>query len=514
MKTVWDVALEPKETSSWTVFSNVVPLISLVNIAGLCLRSRPECLGLEPSVGGRVGLHFCIVRVLFVTSEVHPFSKTGGLADVAGALPPVLVRQGTSVTVISPWYANLSGTPHVVGTLTLEDGDAFRVGRLELDGVQHIFIGSPDFDRPNFYGYDDDVRRFARFCVAVPRVAGLLGLEVDAVHLNDWQTGLLAPILRSSIVPRTFDRVGIVYTIHNLQYQGRWNIPDVLSWTGLPGFVAGSDGLEFHHDASAAKAGMVFCDAITTVSPTYAHEVQTPAMGFGMDGVLRERGVTGVLNGLDTAYWNPAQDAYLKKPYRDLRGKAVSRAALVTEFSLEPSRPILAMVTRLADQKGLDLLMAALPQVVNDWNLVVLGSGEARYRGPLEALARFATGTVAFDARFNEALAHRIYAGADAFLMPSFFEPCGLSQMISMRYGTVPIVRRTGGLADTVPESHGYGFQAYSEGAMLEALGRARADWGSSAWRKRVRVGMASDFGWDAPARAYLDLYGRLRRSG
>jgi starch synthase len=477
-------------------------------------RNRPEFPSLEPqSTVARVGLHFCIVRVLFVTSEVHPFSKTGGLADVAGALPPVLVQLGASVTVISPWYANLNGAPHTVGTLTLEDGDTFRVGRLELDGVQHIFIGSPDFDRPHFYGYDDDVRRFARFCVAVPRVVGLLGLQVDTVHLNDWQTGLLAPILRASVVPRTFDRVGIAYTIHNLQYQGRWNIPDVLSWTGLPGFVAGHDGLEFHGDASAAKAGMVFSDVITTVSPTYAQEVQTPAMGFGMDGVLRERGVMGVLNGLDTTYWNPAHDAYLEKPYKDLKGKATARASLVAALGLEPERPILAMVTRLADQKGLDLLMAGLPHIVTDWNLVVLGSGEARYRGPLEALARFATGTVAFDARFNEALAHRIYAGADAFLMPSFFEPCGLSQMISMRYGTVPIVRRTGGLADTVPESHGYGFSAYSESAMLEALGRARADWGTNAWRKRARAGMDTDFGWTAPAQAYLDAYARLRRS-
>jgi starch synthase len=236
-------------------------------------------------------------------------------------------------------------------------------------------------------------------------------------------------------------------------------------------------------------------------------------MGFGMDGVLRERGVMGVLNGLDTTYWNPAHDAYLEKPYKDLKGKATARASLVAALGLEPERPILAMVTRLADQKGLDLLMAGLPHIVTDWNLVVLGSGEARYRGPLEALARFATGTVAFDARFNEALAHRIYAGADAFLMPSFFEPCGLSQMISMRYGTVPIVRRTGGLADTVPESHGYGFSAYSESAMLEALGRARADWGSNAWRKRARAGMDTDFGWTAPAQAYLDAYARLRRS-
>lgn len=453
------------------------------------------------------------MRVLFVTSEVHPFSKTGGLADVAGALPSVLVRLGSSVTVISPWYASLSGTPQVVGTLELSDGESFRIGRLELDGVQHIFIGSEDFERHNYYGYDDDVRRFARFCVAIPRVVELLGLEVDTVHLNDWQTGLLAPILRAGVGSHGLSGAGIAYTIHNLQYQGRWNIPDVLSWTGLPGFVAGHDGLEFHGDASAAKAGMIFSDAITTVSPTYALEVQTPEMGFGMDGVLRERGVVGVLNGLDTTYWNPAQDAYLEKHYKDLKGKAAARAALVAELSLHPERPILAMVTRLADQKGLDLLMAGLPGIVNDWNLVVLGSGEARYRGPLEALSRFAAGTVAFDSRFNEAFAHRIYAGADAFLMPSFFEPCGLSQMISMRYGTVPIVRRTGGLADTVPESHGYGFLAYSEGAMLGTLERARKDWGSKAWRDRAVAGMASDFGWDSRARTYLEIYARLRNS-
>ena len=451
------------------------------------------------------------MKLLYVSSEVHPYSKTGGLADVAGALPVALAASGMRATVLSPWYRTLNGEPKLVGTLESPAlPEPVRIGRLERQGVEYLFLGSSSFTRDQPYGYPDDVERFVYFSKAVPHAAGMLGLQPDVVHLNDWQTGLVAPILRLTRVPASLGRAKIVYTIHNMQYQGRWNVQEVLEWSELPPSTVGLDGLEFYGDANCAKAGINYSDAVTTVSPRYALEVQTQEFGYGLDGVLRRKGVVGILNGIDTDYWNPAQDTLIPHPYQDFDGKSASRNALVEEFGLEPSRPILAMVTRLADQKGLDLVMEALPGIVKDWNVVVLGSGDKRYAGVLEAMTTIAPERVAFRGGFNEPLAHRIYAGADAFLMPSFFEPCGLSQMISMRYGTVPIVRRTGGLANTVPESRGYGFESYDAKALTDTLARARSEWNTPAWRNRVLEGMAGEFGWAQAAQEHLRLYQAL----
>jgi starch synthase len=442
-------------------------------------------------------------QIAFVSSEVHPFSKTGGLADVAGALPTALARLGLKMLVISPWYSSLKAQPELVGTLSL--GHAIRVGRIRRDNVDYVFLGGEDFDRAQYYGYWDDVRRFAGFCRAVLPTLQMLEFVPTVLHLNDWQSGLLAPIVKHSSNPAK-----LVYSIHNLAYQGRWNIPEVLAWSGLPPEVAGQEGLEYYGDASCAKAGLAFSDRITTVSPSYALEIQTPEYGEGLDGFLRARGVSGILNGIDTDYWNPATDQYFEHHYSNLNAKSATRAAFCHEFQLDASRPILAMVTRLTDQKGLDLVLPALPEIIQDWNLVVLGSGEPRYQIALEALAAENPSRVAFSNAFNEPLAHRIYAAADAFLMPSRFEPCGLSQLISMRYGTVPIVRHTGGLIDTVPESRGYGFSQYSTQALLETLQRARRDWGSSIWQQKANLGMGLNVSWDAAALEYQALYARL----
>jgi starch synthase len=454
------------------------------------------------------------MRLVYVTSEVHPFSKTGGLADVAGALPVALARLGVQSTVISPWYSTLNagpnGTPELAGTLeVMVKGQPYpvRVGQIMRDGVQYVFLGSESFAREQPYGYPDDVERFVRFSKAVPAAAELLKLEPDVVHLNDWQTGLIAPMLKLNRMPNRFEHSKIVYTIHNLQYQGRWNPREVLEWSGLPQSTVGLDGLEFYGDANLAKAGINYSDAVTTVSPRYAQEVQTPEFGCGLEGVLSKKGVTGILNGIDTGYWNPASDTHLTAHYSDLAGKTAARDALIRELGLDRHKPILAMVTRLADQKGLDLLLETLPAVVQDWTLVVLGSGERQYMSVLETMRSLNSARVAFSGRFDEALAHRIYAGADAFLMPSQFEPCGLSQLISMRYGTVPIVRRTGGLADTVPESRGYGFEPYTVKALTDTLARARAEFATPAWNARVVAGMAGEYGWDRAAQAHIELY-------
>ena len=447
------------------------------------------------------------LQIAFVSSEVHPYSKTGGLADVAGALPAALARIGLKVVVFSPWYSSLKASPELIDSVYLPWlGQTVRIGKIRDRDVDYVFLGLEAFDRTQYYGYWDDVERFAGFCRAVLPVLEQLGFQPDIFHLNDWQTGLLAPLVKHSSLPSK-----VIYSIHNLAYQGRWNIPEVLEWTGLPPEVAGQEGLEYFGDVSCAKAGLAFSDRITTVSPTYAHEIQTPEYGEGLDGFLRARGVSGILNGIDTDYWNPSTDQYLDHHYSTLEAKPAARAALCQEFGLDASRPILAMVTRLTDQKGLDLVLPALPEIVHDWNLVVLGSGEQRYQTALEELVAHNPSHAAFSNTFNEPLAHRIYAGADAFLMPSRFEPCGLSQLISMRYGTVPIVRHTGGLIDTVPESRGYGFKTYSSAVLLETLARARRDWGSTIWYEKALFGMQLNVSWDAAALEYQALYARLK---
>jgi starch synthase len=445
-------------------------------------------------------------QIAFVSSEVHPYSKSGGLADVAGALPMSLAKLGLEIKVFSPWYLNLKANPELIGTLDLPWlGQTLRIGSIRNQDVDFVFLGLPAFERTSYYGYFDDVERFAGFCRALLPVLEMLEFDPDVIHLNDWQTGLIAPTVTHSSL-----KAKLVYSIHNLAYQGRWNIPEVLAWSGLPPEVAGQEGLEYFGDASCAKAGLAFSAAITTVSPTYALEIQTLEYGEGLDGFLRSRGVTGILNGIDTDYWNPSTDQYLKHHYKVFEDKAVARDSLCQELGLDASRPVLAMVTRLADQKGLDLVIPALPEIVKDWNLVVLGSGEQHYQNALEALKNQMPNRVAFSNKFDEPFAHRIYAGADAFLMPSRFEPCGLSQLISMRYGTVPIVRYTGGLIDTVPESRGYGFQAYDTTAMLEVLTSARRDWQSENWQTKARSGMNLNVSWDAAALEYRVLYAKL----
>jgi starch synthase len=445
-------------------------------------------------------------QIAFVSSEVHPYSKSGGLADVAGALPIALARLDLSIKVFSPWYSSLKASPELIGTLYLPGlHQTLRVGRIRENDVDFVFLGLTAFDRSQYYGYGDDVWRFTGFCRALLPVLEMLEFYPDVIHLNDWQTGLIAPLVTHSSL-----KAKLVYSIHNLAYQGRWNVGDILAWTGLPPEVAGHEGLEYYSDASCAKAGLAFSNLITTVSPSYALEIQTPEFGEGLDGFLRSRGVTGILNGIDTTFWNPSTDQYLEHHYNTLEGKPSARAALCQELGLDASRPVLSMVTRLADQKGLDLVLPALPEIVRDWNLVVLGSGEERYQIALENLKTQHPNQVAFSNTFDEPFAHRIYAGADAFLMPSRFEPCGLSQLISMRYGTVPIVRHTGGLIDTVPESRGYGFSTYSTTAMLETLARARHDWHSEIWREKALLGMTLNVGWDAAALEYQALYARF----
>ncbi len=442
------------------------------------------------------------MKIALVSSEVHPFSKSGGLADVASSLPLALAALGHEVVVVSPWYKSLKTQPYYLWDLqTPRLSTKMGVGDRLEGGVRWVFVGGTLFDRTDYYGYDDDVYRFAQFCLAVPHVLHGLHFFPDVMHLNDWQTGLLAPILRHGDIPDAQRRARSVISIHNLSFQGSWNLREVQGWTGLP-----PSDLEWAGEANCLKAGLQSADRVSTVSPRYAWEITTPEGGCGLDSLLRSRGVIGILNGIDTNYWNPATDRYTDHHFMNLEGKQAARAALCEELLLDLSRPTLAMVSRLSEQKGLSIIFGALESLARDWNLVLLGSGDVNAEAHLHWFARTHQ-NVFFTGGFNEPLAHRIYAGSDAFLMPSLFEPCGLSQMIAMRYGTLPIARAVGGLLDTVPETKGYPFWDYTVSALIGTAAHARSQWRSKAWANKVKLAMSTDFSWDQAAKQYLELY-------
>ncbi|THF87862.1 glycogen synthase [Deinococcus sp. KSM4-11] len=452
------------------------------------------------------------MQVVHVGSEVFPYSRSGGLGDVLGALPAEQARLGAQVTVVSPWYAGLAGTPAPVweGRMPEVSGalgnPVVRLGEIVEGGVRYVFIGMGVFERPGLY-HDDDVWRYSLFGRAVLPALAVLGVVPDVVHGHDWQAGLVVAYAHLAGI-RT------VFSVHNLQYQGRWNLAEASHWTGLPGWTLGPDALEFHGDISLMKGGLSFADHVTTVSPTYALEITTPQYGEGLEGLLvrltREGRVSGIINGLDQERWNPRTDPDIPA-FSDRAGKGAATEALRAEFDLDGA-PILATVSRLADQKGIDLLVEALPELVQDWNVVVLGGGDPLLTGALLGWSQHAR--VVFKQGLNEPLAHRIYAGADAFAMPSRFEPCGLSQMISMRYGTLPVVRETGGLVDTVPEDIGFRFAGATAEALAAACGEALAEYGRpDAWGARIERAMQLDFSWSGPAGQYLELYERLTRA-
>ncbi|MEJ2359408.1 MAG: glycogen synthase [Deinococcales bacterium] len=459
-----------------------------------------------------------LMRVLFATSEVVPYSKTGGLADVAGALPRALAAQGHELLVVSPWYRSLRAEP---APLWIGDVDApfaggfepVGVGTLEADGVRYAFVGHRDFQREDLYGYSDDVRRFSRFTRAVPQVAARLGFLPDLVHANDWHTGYLPLVLAHGWhLPAGFPGLPSIFTVHNVQYQGTSGLEEALWWLRLPGAFA-QEYMNHFGSANAMQAALGYTWAVTTVSPTYAAEIQRPEYGYGLDGTFRHvrDKLVGILNGLDTEAWNPGGDTYLPRPYDadDPGGKTEAKRALTQRLELDGSTPVLGVVSRLADQKGIDLLEAAGDRLVRQgWSVALLGSGDALLERALRDLAARHPGRVGAVIGFDEALAHLIYAGSDALAVPSRFEPCGLSQMIAMRYGTVPIARDTGGLHDTVEHQQtGYLFEHANPEGLLWATGLAMEAYGSDRWAAMMRRAMRRDFSWERSAQRYAELY-------
>ncbi len=472
------------------------------------------------------------MKVLFVTSEVAPFSKTGGLGDVAGALPAALAALGHDVKVVSPRYAEvrdsrLTPTGHTILLRMPFGAPQGALLSLKLsERLELLFLeNAPFFEREGLYGdrwgeFGDNHRRFAYLTLGALQAAQRLRFIPDIIHFNDWQTGLGPVALRRGFQGTPLARSRSVLTIHNLAYQGQFG-KDIMGDLGLPWELFTADnGLEFYDAVNFLKGGITFADALTTVSPTYAKEIQTSEQGFGLDGLLRRRQhvLTGIVNGIDTDIWNPGTDRYLPAHYRpqDMAGKAVCKRALLERFGLpDDGAPVFGIVTRLAWQKGVDLLLDALPTALQaHMRFVAVGNGEGGYEEGLRQLQARFPGQVSVHIGFDPALSHLLEAGADFFLMPSRYEPCGLNQMYSLRYGTVPIVRATGGLVDTVEgglEGNGILFEAFHRTALLAAIRRALALYADpprlEAFRRR---GMEKDFSWAASARKYEALYASL----
>jgi len=473
------------------------------------------------------------MEILFVASEVAPWSKTGGLGDVAGALPRALAARGHVVSVVTPRYAAID--PKREGFVRRDNavrvrGEAttvwVREGKPTVYFVEHErLFGS----RRGVYGeggheYGDNAERFTFLSRAALALPAATGARPRIVHANDWQAGLVPFLMRQEHGhDPALAGARAVFTIHNLAYQGVFP-KDVVPHLGLPWDVFRFEAMEFFDQLSFMKAGLVFADALTTVSPSYAQEILTPHGGHSLDAVLRQRrrDLHGILNGIDVVGWDPATDPHLPAHYsaRALAGKARCKAALQHELGL-PVRadvPLAAVVSRLADQKGVDLLVAVLPELLaRDVQLAVLGSGDRAYEEALTRTARAAPDRMAARIGFDEPLAHRVEAGADLFLMPSRFEPCGLNQMYSLRYGTVPVVRAVGGLDDTVEDYDGWSrgmgfkFRDYTPSALLLATRRAlETSRDRRAWRGLMARGMAQDFSWERSAASYEALYLQL----
>ncbi len=476
-------------------------------------------------------------KVLFIASECVPFVKTGGLADVVGSLPKYFDQDRYEVRVIVPNYICIgSEWKEKMNFVTNFYMDmAWRsqyVGVLEMgyEGIQYYFIDNEYYfagDRP--YGYiHEDVEKFAFFSKAALSILPVVDYKPDIVHCHDWQTGLIPVYLKDSFHAGEFyANMKSIMTIHNLKFQGIWNIPAVQDATGLDMSYFTSDKLEAFGDANYLKGGIVYADYVTTVSRTYAEEIKSPHYGEHLDGLMRARSncLLGIVNGLDYEEWNPKTDSMIPKKYTEetfRTEKAKNKLALQKELGLEADKKkmLIGIVSRLTDQKGFDLIDRVMDELCqDDVQIVVLGTGDERYENMFRHYAWKYSGKVAACIYYSNELSHKIYAASDAFLMPSRFEPCGLSQLMGLRYGSLPIVRETGGLKDTVEpyneyeeKGTGFGFTNYNAHEMLGAIRYAESVYYDKkrSWNKMVERAMKEDFSWKHSARQYEELYDRL----
>jgi len=479
------------------------------------------------------------VKILFVASEATPFAKTGGLADVAGSLPPALATLGHEVRVVIPRYRCVdreqfklrSVARFYVPVGAWKERCEILEGKMDARVKVYFVEKERYFDRPGLYGtaqsdYVDNAERFLFFSRAALELCRALDFSPDIVHCNDWQTGFMPLYLdRLYRSDARFKRTRSVFTVHNLGYQGLfWHWDMGLTGLGWDEFTP--EGVEFYGKVNFMKAGLVAADLITTVSKTYSREIQTAENGQGLEGVLarRAKDLFGVVNGIDYQLWDPVHDRDLPRTFSATRlaGKTLCKEKLKSSLGLAPGdAPLIGMVTRLAAQKGLDIVAGALPAIMaSGAQLVVLGTGDETYQKLLTHASRRYPDRMRILLQYDEKLAKQIYAGCDMFLMPSHYEPCGLSQMIALRYGTVPIVRKTGGLADTVQDYHprtgrgtGFVFDEYTSGALIRCLDRAIAVYTDvDAWHGLMQTGMKQDFSWQQSAKEYEAIYRKAMR--
>ena len=491
------------------------------------------------------------LQILFVTPEVTPFARTGGLGDVSSALPKALSALGHDVRIVMPLYQAVRDqgvpltqaladvhVPHGLGPRTMQVWQtALHAPPSRANTVRTLPVYCIEqdgyFARPGLYGneagdYPDNAERFAFFCRAVLELMPALNWWPEVLHCHDWQTALLAAYKRflPGLAPQWYD-TPLIYTIHNLAYQGLFPA-SMMPLTGLPPTLFHPEGLEFYGHLNLMKAGLLYADALTTVSPSYAEEICSPEFGMGLEGVLgmRRSVLHGILNGVDYAVWNPESDPAIAASYTAaaLLGKVACKAALLQryDFPEDLETPIIGIISRLVAQKGVDILVAALDRLLGmDVRFAILGTGEPQYQEQLVSQARAHPRRMGVRLGFHDELAHQIEAGSDCFLMPSRFEPCGLNQLYSMRYGTIPIVRATGGLRDTVipyradtGEGTGFVFQEPTAEALFQAVQTALTTYANrTAWQQLIRNAMAQDFSWEQSAKQYLNLYQRSLRN-
>ncbi len=476
------------------------------------------------------------MKIAIVTSEAVPFSKTGGLADVAGTLFKEYLNMGMDAFLFVPLYKktweqfkdDIQDTGIVIDVPLGKAVRKCRVFSMEPPTLHHsitpshriFFIGNEEyFGRDDLYGtaygdYPDNDQRFTFFCKSVLELCKKLKIDMDVIHCNDWQTGLI-PLYLKTVYKDAFIRTKSVITIHNLGYQGIFP-PQTMEIAGLGWDLFNMDGVEFYGNMNFLKAGIVGADIITTVSKTYAREILTPESGFGLDGILRKRAdcIYGILNGIDYDEWNPSTDKFLPYTYneRRLSGKMKCKSELMKRCSLEgdSNTPLLSFIGRLSSQKGIDILAEAIPEAIaKGANIVILGKGEDYYQALLGSMRDLFSGRLFFYSGFEESIAHLTYAGSDIFLMSSKYEPCGLGQMIAMRYGTIPLGRRTGGLADTIDDGEtGFLFDEYSSRELMSGIDRALISYkDKKMWQRMIKSAMSRDFSWGKSAREYLEIY-------
>lgn len=476
-----------------------------------------------------------MLKVLFVASEGAPFVKTGGLGEVIGSLPSALRSVGVDARVIIPKYRVIpkefkDGIKHIKHIyVTLNWRNLYcGIEMCQQNGVTVYFIDNLYyFDRDYMYGYgDQEVERYAFFSKAVLEAIKHIDFKPDIIHCHDWQTGLLPFLLKVQYNDEFYANIKTLFTVHNIKYQGLFHkrlLGDILG-VGEEFYTA--DKLEFNGNVNSLKAGLVYSDMINTVSPSYAQEIQYPHYGEGLDGLLRARSndLYGVLNGVDYETYNPETDSMIFENYSKeswIAGKAANKAKLqkMLGLSVSPEVPIISMISRLVSQKGLDLVARVLNEVLElDLQMIVLGAGESSYEDMFKYAASQNPEKVSANIGYDDTLAHRIYAGSDMFLMPSLFEPCGLGQLFALRYGTIPIVRETGGLKDTVKalneftdEGNGFSFTNYNAHDMLFTIKRALSFYSKpDVWSRLVKKAICSDYSWDRSAEKYIEIYNKI----